>query len=159
MRVGVGFDAHRFTEGRPLVLGGVEIPYPLGLAGHSDADVIIHAIMDAILGALGKADIGYHFPDTDLKYKGVSSLILLSEVANIVREAGFLIVNIDAVAILEEPKLSPYREEMRKKIAGTLGINLEQVNVKATTTEGLGFTGAKEGVAAQAVALLEGARL
>lgn len=159
MRIGIGFDAHRFTEGRPLVLGGVEIPYPLGLAGHSDADVIIHAIMDAILGALGKADIGYHFPDTDLKYKGVSSLILLSEVANVVREAGFLIVNIDAVAILEEPKLSPYREEMRKKIAGTLGISPEQVNVKATTTEGLGFTGAKEGMAAQAVALLEGARL
>ncbi|MDP3013208.1 MAG: 2-C-methyl-D-erythritol 2,4-cyclodiphosphate synthase [Candidatus Subteraquimicrobiales bacterium] len=155
MRVGIGFDAHKLVEGRPLILGGIEIPYPLGLAGHSDADVIIHAVIDAILGAIGAGDIGYYFPDTDSRYKGISSLTLLLEVAEIVVKAGFTVVNVDVVAVLEEPKLSPYREKMCQKVAEALKIKAKQVSIKAKTTEGLGFSGRREGIAAYAVALVE----
>lgn len=155
MRVGIGFDAHKLVKGRPLILGGIEIPYPLGLAGHSDADVIIHAAIDAILGAIGTGDIGYYFPDTDSRYKGISSLTLLLEVAEIVVKAGFAVVNVDVVAVLEEPKLSPYREKMCQKVAEALKIEAKQVSIKAKTTEGLGFSGRREGVAAYAVALVE----
>ncbi len=155
MRVGIGFDAHKFVGGKRLVLGGVEIPFHLGLEGYSDADVIIHAIMDAILGAISAGDIGKHFPGTDEEYKDISSLILLSRVAHILMENKFRIGNIDCVALLEEPKVSTYREEMREKIAKTLRIETDKVSIKASTTEGLGFTGRREGVAAYAVALVE----
>ncbi len=155
MRVGIGFDAHRFTEGRPLVLGGVEIPFRFGLQGHSDADVLIHAIMDAILGAIAARDIGQHFPDTDEQFRDISSLILLSKVASLLSKKRFQIGNIDCVALLEEPKLSPFREQMREKISAALGIEKDNVSVKASTTEGLGFSGRGEGVAAYAVAMVE----
>lgn len=155
MRIGIGFDAHRFTQGRPLILGGVKIPFQLGLQGHSDADVISHAIMDAILGAVSAGDIGKHFPDTDEQYRDISSLVLLSRVANILSERQFTIGNIDCVALLEEPKLSRYREQMQEEIAVTLGIKSDQISIKASTTEGLGFTGRGEGIAAYAVALVE----
>jgi 2-C-methyl-D-erythritol 2,4-cyclodiphosphate synthase len=155
MRIGIGFDAHRFVKGRPLILGGVEIPFHLGLEGHSDADVIIHAIIDAILGAISAGDIGKHFPDTDEEYKDISSLILLSRVANILSNSKFQVGNIDAVTLLEEPKISPYRDEMRGKIAKILRIEKDKVSIKASTTEGLGFTGRAEGIAAYAVVLVE----
>jgi len=155
MRVGIGFDAHRFIEGRPLILGGVEIPFHYGLEGHSDADVLIHAIMDAILGAAALGDIGQHFPDTDDQYRNISSLILLSKVANIMEENGFRIGNIDCIVMMEEPKLSLYRDEIQQKIADTLGIEKDKVGIKASTTEGMGFIGRGEGVAAQAVVLIE----
>lgn len=155
MRVGIGFDAHRFTEGRPLVLGGVELPFRFGLQGHSDADVVIHAIMDAILGAIAAGDIGQHFPDTDEQFRDISSLSLLSKVASLLSKKRFQIGNIDCVALLEEPKLSPFREQMREKISTALGIEKDNVSVKASTTEGLGFSGRGEGVAAYAVALVE----
>lgn len=154
MRVGFGYDVHRIVEGRPLVLGGASIPYEKGLLGHSDADVLTHAIMDALLGAAGAGDIGRHFPDSDRQYKGISSLILLSRVRDILREKGLQVANIDSVIVAQAPKMAPYMERMSLNLAGTLGIHPSQVNVKATTTEGLGFTGAGEGIAAYAVAMV-----
>ncbi len=155
VRVGIGFDAHKFTSNRSLVLGGVHIPFPLGLEGYSDADVVIHAIIDAILGAISEGDIGLHFPDTEERYRDISSLTLLSEVKKILTERRCKVVNLDVVVALEEPKIAPFRDEMKGKIAHTLDIERDQVNVKATTTEGLGFTGRREGIAAYAVALVE----
>ena len=155
MRIGTGFDVHAFKPGRRLVLGGVEIPHPCGLEGHSDADVLLHAIADALLGAAAERDIGYHFPDTDPAWAGVSSLILLAETGEILARRGFSIVNIDSTVIAQEPKLAPYVEKMRANIAQTLKIPLERVAVKATSTEHLGFTGRSEGIAAQAACLLE----
>lgn len=155
MRIGLGFDVHAFISGRPLVLGGIKIPFELGLAGHSDADVLLHAVSDALLGAAGEYDIGHHFPDTDPTWEGVSSLTILRRVSHIVRAAGYKIVNIDSVVIAQRPKLSPYVENMRSAIATALNITTEQVMIKATTTERLGFTGREEGIAAQAVCLLK----
>lgn len=154
MRVGTGYDVHRLTEGRELILGGVTIPFDRGLLGHSDADVLLHAIMDALLGAAALGDIGKHFPDTDPAYKGISSLELLKKVGSLLEENCFLIENIDATIIAQAPKMRPYIETMRENIARTLAIALEQVNVKATTEEGLGFTGSGEGIASQAVCML-----
>ena len=153
-RVGIGYDVHRFVAGRPLMLGGVSVPYSLGLEGHSDADVLLHAISDALLGAAGLGDIGRHFPDTDLRYKGVSSLILLREVRDKLTEAGFAAHNVDAVIEAQEPKMAPFISQMNERIAEALGIQVSQVNVKATTTEKLGFVGRREGIAAQAVAMV-----
>lgn len=155
MRIGMGYDVHPFIFGRRLVLGGEVIPFSLGLDGHSDADVIIHATIDAILGAMAMEDIGAHFPDWDAKYKDVSSIKLLEEVAGFMRDRGYRLVNLDVVALLQDPKLSPYRDTMRHNIAGALGATTDQVSVKATSTEGLGFTGRGEGIAAQAIVLLE----
>ena len=155
MRIGIGYDVHAFAEGRPLVLGGLTVPSPRGLEGHSDADVLVHAIMDALLGAIREGDIGRLFPDTDPQYAGISSVELLRRVGSTVTEAGFRIVDVDAVLVLESPRISPYRDEMRARIADALGIPSDSVGVKATTTEGLGFAGRGEGVAAQAVALVE----
>ena len=154
MRVGIGFDVHAFTAGRPLVIGGVEIPFELGLAGHSDADVLLHAVADAVLGAAGERDIGYHFPDTDPALAGVSSLVILQRVGEIIHDAGYNVGNIDSVVIAQKPKLSPYIEDMRSAIAIALDIKVEQVMIKATTTEKLGFTGRGEAIAAQAVCIL-----
>lgn len=156
MRVGFGCDVHKLVEGRPLVLGGVEIPFEKGLLGHSDADVLVHAVMDALLGAAGAGDIGRHFPDTDDRYKGISSLILLSRVGAVLNEKGFKVGNIDAVVVAQKPKLAPYMEEMTLRIAEALVIHIDRVNVKATTTEGLGFTGTGEGIAAYSTVLIEG---
>jgi 2-C-methyl-D-erythritol 2,4-cyclodiphosphate synthase len=155
MKTGIGFDVHAFEEGRKLILGGVDIPHNKGLAGHSDADVLIHAIMDAILGACGLGDIGIHFPDNDMKYKDISSLMLLSEVRKKMEAENFSIENIDTILILQEPKVFSYFGGMRKNIAETLGIDVKRVNLKATTTEHLGFCGREEGIAAQAVVLLD----
>ena len=155
MRVGMGYDVHRLTEDRKLILGGVEIPYEKGLLGHSDADVLVHAIMDAILGAAAEGDIGRHFPDNDDRYKGISSLILLKEVKNIIEKDGFRIGNIDATIIAQRPKMAPFIETMRKNIADVLETDAGRVNIKATTEEGLGFTGTGEGISSQAVCLLE----
>lgn len=155
MRIGTGFDVHKFAAGRKLVLGGVEIPFGLGLAGHSDADVVCHAVIDAIFGALAEGDIGSHFPDTDPQYKGVSSLALLEKAGLVLAAANYAIGNIDIVIIAEEPKLAGRRDAMRGNLAEALGIDVDQVSVKATTTEGLGFTGRGEGIAAQAVVLVE----
>ncbi|MCD7708541.1 MAG: 2-C-methyl-D-erythritol 2,4-cyclodiphosphate synthase [Clostridiales bacterium] len=155
MRIGMGYDVHRLTAGRRLVLGGVEIPHMLGLLGHSDADVLVHAIMDAMLGAAALGDIGKLFPDTDPAYEGISSMKLLAEVGERIAAEGYSVGNIDATVIAQEPKVSPYIDRMRENIAKALGISPSQVSVKATTEEGLGFTGAKEGMAAQAVCLLE----
>ena len=155
MRVGMGYDVHRLTEGRDLILGGVKIPYEKGLLGHSDADVLAHAVMDALLGAAALGDIGMHFPDTDPKYKGISSIRLLEQVAALLDEQKYLIENIDATIIAQKPKMLPHIETMRKNIAEALKISVDQVNIKATTEEGLGFTGAGEGISAQAVCLLE----
>ncbi|SMO44168.1 2-C-methyl-D-erythritol 2,4-cyclodiphosphate synthase [Balnearium lithotrophicum] len=154
-RIGIGYDVHRLEEGYRLVIGGVEIPYPKGLKGHSDADVLVHAICDAILGALSLGDIGEHFPDSDDRFRGISSLILLKEVNRIVNENGYRVVNVDSTVVAQRPKLSPYKEEMRKNISEVLGISINSVSVKATTTEGLGFEGREEGISAQAVALLK----
>ena len=154
MRIGQGYDVHRLVEGRKLILGGVEIPYEKGLLGHSDADVLLHAVMDALLGAAALGDIGQHFPDSDERYKGISSVELLKEVGKILQENGYLIENIDSTVIAQRPKLLPYRPQMAKNIADALGIEPDQVSVKATTEEGLGFTGAGEGISAQAIALL-----
>ena len=151
----MGYDVHRLTEDRDLKLGGVKIPWELGLLGHSDADVLIHAVMDALLGAAALGDIGRHFPDTDPKYKGISSLKLLEHVGNLLEEKGWRIGNIDAVIIAQKPKLRPYIEEMELNMAQVLGIQKDRINVKATTEEGLGFTGTGEGMAAQAVCCLE----
>lgn len=154
MRVGMGYDVHKLVEDRELILGGVKIPHTLGLLGHSDADVLLHAIMDALLGAAALGDIGKHFPDTDEKYKGISSMKLLEQVGALIEEKGYVVGNIDATIIAQKPKLRPFIEEMEKNIAGVLKIAKEQVNVKATTEEGLGFTGAEEGISAQAICSL-----
>ena len=156
MRVGMGYDVHRLVEGRKLILGGVEIPYEKGLLGHSDADVLIHAIMDALLGAAALGDIGKHFPDTDPQYKGISSVELLKHVAKLLDENNYVIENIDATVIAQRPKLRPYMDEMTKNIAGALGIEENRLNLKATTEEGLGFTGTGEGMASQAICSLVG---
>lgn len=155
MRVGHGYDVHRFAPGRDLIIGGVKIPYEQGLLGHSDADVLLHAVMDSLLGAAALGDIGLHFPDTDDKYKGISSLLLLKETGRLVKEAGYEIVNIDATVLAQAPKLRPYMDQMRENISKTLDIAISQINIKATTEEGLGFTGRKEGMAAHAVSLIE----
>lgn len=155
MRIGSGYDVHRLTEGRRLILGGVEIPYEKGLLGHSDADVLLHAIADALLGAAALGDIGRHFPDTDPKYKGADSRKLLARVLGLISDNGYCIMNIDATIIAQKPKMAPHIEQMRQNIAETLQIAVSQVNVKATTEEGLGFTGAGEGIAASAVCLLQ----
>ena len=155
MRVGMGYDVHRLTEGRDLILGGVNIPYEKGLLGHSDADVLLHAIMDALLGAAALGDIGKHFPDTDPAYKGISSLKLLGHVGKLLEDQLYVIENIDATIIAQRPKMAPHIEAMRKNIADALHISVEQVNVKATTEEGLGFTGRGEGISSQAICALE----
>lgn len=155
MRVGMGYDVHKLVENRKLILGGVEIPYEKGLLGHSDADVLLHAIMDALLGAAALGDIGKHFPDTDEQYKGISSICLLEHVAELLEEQGFLVENIDATIIAQRPKMRPYIDQMRANIADALHIEQNQVNVKATTEEGLGFTGNGDGISSQAVCLLE----
>ena len=155
MRIGLGYDVHRLTEGRKLILGGVEISYEKGLLGHSDADVLVHAVMDALLGAAALGDIGQHFPDTDPRYSGISSLKLLEHVGTLLEEHGFCVGNIDAVIIAQKPKMAPHIPQMRENIARILGIAVSQVNVKATTEEGLGFTGQGEGISSQAVCLLE----
>jgi 2-C-methyl-D-erythritol 2,4-cyclodiphosphate synthase len=155
LRVGLGYDVHAFADGRRLVVGGVEVPSERGLMGHSDADVLVHALMDAILGAMREGDIGKHFPDTDAEYAGVSSIGLLARVAGLMRERGWRLLDADTVLVMEAPKIAPFREEMRARIAAALGVDVERIGVKATTTEGLGLTGRREGAAAQAVVLLE----
>lgn len=154
MRVGMGYDVHRLVEERKLILGGVEIPYEKGLLGHSDADVLLHAVMDALLGAAALGDIGRHFPDSDEAYRGISSLKLLEYVGQMLSDKGYAIGNIDATVIAQRPKLAGYRNQMIKNIADTLKIDISQVNVKATTEEGLGFTGTGAGISSQAIALL-----
>ena len=155
LRIGHGYDVHRLTEGRALILGGVEIPYEKGLLGHSDADVLTHAVMDALLGAAALGDIGRLFPDSDAEFEGISSIELLERVKTHLTAAGFDIVNLDATVLAQAPKLAPHREQMRGNIAAALGLPVSRVSVKATTEEGLGFTGSGEGIAAHAVALLE----
>ena len=155
MRVGMGYDVHKLTEGRDLILGGVTIPWEKGLLGHSDADVLIHAVMDALLGAAALGDIGRHFPDTDPAYKGISSLNLLEHVMCLLNRNGFSVGNVDTVIIAQKPKMAPHIPQMRKNLAEAMGIPEDRVNVKATTEEGLGFTGSGEGIASQAVCLLE----
>jgi 2-C-methyl-D-erythritol 2,4-cyclodiphosphate synthase len=154
-RIGFAYDAHRLVEGRDLILGGVKVPYPKGLLGHSDADVLSHAIGEAILGALSLGDLGTHFPDTDQKYKGISSLKILYAIYDMIKKEKAKIVNIDSTIVAHEPKLSPHILQMRENLAETLKINLDQISVKATTTEGMGFSGRKEGIAAYAVVLME----
>lgn len=154
MRIGMGYDVHKLVEDRPLIMGGVEIPHEKGLLGHSDADVLLHAVMDALLGAAALGDIGKHFPDTDARFKGISSLVLLEHVGKMIEENGYFIENIDATIIAQAPKMRPYIDKMRENIADTLKIDISQVNVKATTEEGLGFTGEKLGISSQAVCLL-----
>ncbi len=155
MRIGHGYDVHKLTEGRDLILGGVKIPHTLGLLGHSDADVLLHAISDALLGALALGDIGKHFPDTDPAYKGADSLVLLSNVMQLVEQEGYQLCNLDATILAQRPKLRPYIDQMREKIAGAVHADISQISVKATTEEHLGFTGREEGIAAHCVALLE----
>lgn len=154
IRIGQGYDVHRLVTGRRLIVGGVEIEHETGLLGHSDADVLTHAICDALLGAAAMGDIGRHFPDSDEKYRGVSSLTLLDEVRKMLRAKGYGINNIDAIIIAQAPKFAPFIEKMRENIASTLGIDIESVGIKATTEEGLGFTGKKEGIAASAVCII-----
>ena len=158
MRIGMGYDVHRLTEGRDLILGGVKIPYEKGLLGHSDADVLLHAVMDALLGAAALGDIGKHFPDTDPAYEGASSMRLLEHVGKLLEERLYVVENIDATIIAQRPKMAPHIEKMRRNIAAVLHLELDQVNVKATTEEGLGFTGTGEGISAQAVACLDSIR-
>ena len=155
MRVGMGYDVHKLVEGRKLIIGGVEIPHELGLLGHSDADVLLHAIMDALLGAAALGDIGKHFPDTDDKYKGISSMELLKHVGNLLEENCYVVGNIDATVIAQAPKMLPHIPKMRENIASMLGIDVNQVNITATTEEGLGFTGNKQGISSQAICLIE----
>ena len=155
MRIGHGFDVHAFAEGRKLILGGVEIDHPKGLDGHSDADVVAHALSDAVLGAARAGDIGKLFPDTDPAYKGADSLVLLSQVGELVRSMGFAIVDADVTVAAQAPKLAPHREAMRANLAAALGVDIDHLGVKATTTERLGFVGREEGIAAWAVCLLE----
>lgn len=154
MRVGLGYDAHRLVEGRPLILGGVEIPYPLGLSGHSDADVLTHAIGDALLGAVGAGDLGTHFPDKDPAYKNISSLILLAKIMDLVRDRGYQVVNVDATVVAEKPRLAAHFPAMQAKLAPILGLAPAEINLKATTTEQMGFAGKGEGIAAYAVVLV-----
>jgi len=154
MRIGHGYDVHRLVEGRDLIIGGVKIPHTLGLLGHSDADVLLHAIMDAVLGALGMGDIGKHFPDSDERYKGISSLLLAEKVCDIMKEKGAQLENIDCTVIAQKPKLAPFIETMKENIARVFCCDSACVNVKATTEEGLGFSGAEEGIASHAVCLL-----
>ena len=155
MRIGMGYDVHKLVDNRKLILGGVEIEYEKGLLGHSDADVVVHAIMDALLGAAALGDIGKHFPDTDPKYKGISSIELLKHVGKLLKENGYVIGNIDATIICQRPKLAPYREEMVQNVAKALEMETNQVCIKATTEEGLGFTGEEKGISSQAIALLQ----
>ncbi|MGB8657943.1 MAG: 2-C-methyl-D-erythritol 2,4-cyclodiphosphate synthase [Candidatus Zixiibacteriota bacterium] len=155
LRIGFGYDAHRLIEGRDLILGGVKIPYPKGLLGHSDADVLSHAVGDAILGALSLGDLGKHFPDTDQKYKGISSLKILSMIKDLAANEGAHLLNVDSAIVAEEPKLSAHVQKMRKNLADALMVKIDQVSVKATTTEGMGFAGRKEGIAAYAVVLMQ----
>ena len=155
MRVGMGYDVHKLVEGRDLILGGVKIPYEKGLLGHSDADVLLHAIMDALLGAAALGDIGKHFPDTDPAYKGASSIRLMEEVGRMNDEKLYVLRNIDATIIAQRPKMAPHIEQMRKNVAEALHIEVDQVNIKATTEEGLGFTGEGLGISSQAISLLE----
>ena len=155
MRIGMGYDVHKLVEGRDLIMGGVNIPYEKGLLGHSDADVLLHAIMDALLGASALGDIGKHFPDTDPAYKGISSIKLLEHVGNLQDEHGFVIENIDATIIAQRPKMRPHIDQMRENIANALGMEVDRVKVKATTEEGLGFTGSGEGISSQAICLLQ----
>ena len=154
MRVGMGYDVHRLVPDRDLIIGGVKIPYEKGLLGHSDADVLLHAIMDALLGAAALGDIGKHFPDNDPEYEGADSLALLKRVGELLSEEGYVIENIDSTIIAQKPKMAPHIAQMRKNIADTLGLDITRVNVKATTEEGLGFTGAGEGISSQAAALI-----
>lgn len=154
MRIGHGYDVHRLGENRKLIIGGVDIPYSLGLVGHSDGDVLTHVVIDAILGALALRDIGYHFPDNDNVYKDINSLKLLAKVKDTLDEKGYVIGNIDSTIVAQKPKLSQYIEDMRKNIADTLGISIDLVNVKATTEEGLGFTGEEKGIAAHSVCII-----
>ena len=155
MRVGMGYDVHKLTKDRDLILGGVKIPWEKGLLGHSDADVLIHAVMDALLGAAALGDIGKHFPDTDTAFKGISSVKLLSHVMELLKDSGFSVGNVDAVIIAQKPKMAPHIPQMKKNLAEAMGISENRVNIKATTEEGLGFTGREEGIASQAVCLLE----
>ena len=155
MRIGMGYDVHRLVENRKLIIGGVEIPYEKGLLGHSDADVLLHAVMDALLGAAALGDIGKHFPDTDPAYKGISSLKLLEHVGDLLEKEGYTVGNIDATIIAQKPKMAPHIPAMRANVARVLGIEENQINIKATTEEHLGFTGREEGISAQAVCLLE----
>ncbi|MDE2845695.1 MAG: 2-C-methyl-D-erythritol 2,4-cyclodiphosphate synthase [Gemmatimonadota bacterium] len=157
MRAGTGYDVHAFAEGRPLVLGGVTIPHERGLQGHSDADVLSHAIGDAMLGAAGLGDIGIHFPDDDARYRGISSLVLLQRIVDALGESGYTISNVDATVVAERPKLSPYVSQMRSRIGKALGLPDDRVSIKATTSERLGFTGREEGIAAHAVVLIRSA--
>lgn len=155
MRIGHGYDVHRFAENRALILGGVNIPYHVGLLGHSDADVLLHAVMDALLGAAGLRDIGFHFPDTDMRYKDASSLALLGCVAQKIADKGYRVGNVDVTVIAQAPKLKDYLPQMQKNIAAQLSVDMDRINIKATTEEGLGFTGEKLGMACHAVCLLE----
>ena len=155
MRIGKGYDVHRLVEGRKLILGGVDIPYEKGLLGHSDADVLVHAVMDSLLGAAALGDIGKHFPDTDEKYKGISSLELLKHVSLLLESKGYSIINIDATIIAQKPKMAPHILKMRENMASVLGIDVDLINVKATTEEGLGFTGEGLGIASDAICLIE----
>ncbi len=155
MRIGMGYDVHRLVEDRDLIIGGEKIEYEYGLLGHSDADVLLHAIMDALLGAAALGDIGTHFPDTDERYRGISSVCLLAYVDQLLEENGYSVGNIDATIIAQRPKMAPYIPKIRENIANTLGLELNQVNIKATTEEGLGFTGSGDGISAQAVCILE----
>lgn len=154
MRVGLGYDVHKLVEGRKLIIGGVNVPHETGLLGHSDADVLVHAVMDSILGALALGDIGKHFPDTDERYKGADSIKLLEFVYNLIREKGYVIGNIDCTIIAQSPKMAPHIPSMRANIARALNTNIENINVKATTEEGLGFTGTKQGISSQSICLL-----
>ena len=155
LRIGNGYDVHKLVEGRKLILGGVEIPHTKGVLGHSDGDVLIHAIMDAMLGALALGDIGQHFPDTDMKYENIDSTILLTRVKEMIAERGYRVINLDSIIVLQKPKVKPYIEAMRKRVAEVLEIDIDQVSVKATTEEKLGFTGDESGVKSYCVVLLE----
>lgn len=155
MRIGIGYDVHRLAENRALIMGGENIPYERGLLGHSDADVLLHAIMDSLLGAAALGDIGKHFPDTDERYSGISSILLLKNVGELLASKNYRVVNIDSVIIAQKPKMAPHIEKMRQNIADALKIEIDQVSVKATTEEGLGFTGRSEGISSQSVCLLE----
>lgn len=154
IRVGHGYDVHQIVAGRKMIIGGVEVPFEKGILGHSDADVLLHAICDAMLGALALGDIGKHFPDTDMKFKDISSLTLMANVNELIQSKGFGIINIDSTIVLQKPKIAPYVEQMKKNIAGVLSIDTDLVSIKATTSEGMGFTGAGEGIVAHAIVLL-----
>ncbi len=155
LRIGMGYDVHKLVEERKMIIGGVDIPHYKGLLGHSDADVLLHAIMDALIGAIGEGDIGKHFPDTDLKYKGISSMKLLEHVGELLKEKNAIIHNIDATIIAQQPKMAPYIMEMRENIAKVLQIQVNQINIKATTEERLGFTGEEKGISSQAITLVD----